>query len=106
MTPTPAKFLSATVTITYVQESRTKGTWSHPDGRRRFVIGAEKTTGDSLGERLIGLTTLDPWRASLCLDASPNGNHPGRKLFIKYKLTRWFDCELLHVETVKDAVPA
>jgi hypothetical protein len=101
MTPTPAKLYTATVTIQYVEESRTRGTWQRPDGIRRFVIGAEKTTGESLGERRIGLTTLDPWRASLCLQAKDKGF----KLFIKYKLTRWFDADLLHCEVVKDEVP-
>lgn len=87
----------AIVTITYVKESRTKGTWAHPDGRRRFVIGAEKVDGNSLGERLIGLTTLDAWRASLCDQA----RQQGRKLKVIYRKTRFFDCDLLHVETVK-----
>jgi hypothetical protein len=102
MTATPTKLHTATVTIKYVQESRTRGTWQHPDGRRRFVIGAEKTTGDSLGERLLGLSTLDPWRASLCLQAKDKG----LRLFVKYRMTRFFDAELLHCEVVKDEVPA
>src|SRR6185369_17791516 len=88
----------AIVTITYVSESRTRGTWSHPDGRRRFAIGAEKITGDSLGERLLGLTTLDPWKASLCMRARDTG----RKLSIKFRDTRYFDQDLLWIGPVPD----
>lgn len=96
---TTTKLHTDTVTITYVEESRTRGTWAKPDGARRFVIGAERTTGDSLGERLISFATLDPWKASLCLQA--RDKH--LKLRVKYQMTRYFDANLLHVEVVKDA---
>ena len=65
---------------------------------RRFVIGAERTTGTSLGERLISFTTLDPWAASLCQQARDKK----LTLRVKYQLTRWFDANLLHVELAKD----
>lgn len=97
---TTTKLHTATITIQYVEESRTRGNWARPDGLRRFVIGAEKTTGESLGERLISFTTLDPWKASLCQQA--RDKH--LTLFVKYQLTRFFDANLLHVELVKDAV--
>lgn len=87
----------ATVWISYVSESRTKGTWNHPDGRRRFVIGAERTTGESIGERLLGLTTLDPWMASLCIRA--RDKHVA--VDIKFKDTRYFDKDLLWVGLAK-----
>lgn len=92
----------AIVTIQYVSESRTRGSWSYPDGRRRFVIGAEKTTGESKGERLIGLTTLDPWKASLCVQARDK-KFP---LAIKYRDTRYFDKDLLWVGLVKEQASA
>jgi hypothetical protein len=92
----------ATVWITYVSESRTKGTWQRPDGLRRFVIGAEKTTGDSLGERLIGLTTLDPWKASICIQARDQKF----QLAIKFRETRFFDHDLLWVGRVEQQASA
>jgi hypothetical protein len=91
----------AIVTITYVSESRTKGTWSYPEGRRRFVIGAEKTEGDELTKR-IGLTTLDPWKASLCMQARDK-KFP---LAIKFRETRYFDADLLWVGLVKEEATA
>lgn len=88
----------AIVTIQYVSESRTKGTMQYPEGIRRFVIGAERTTGDSLGERLIGLTTLNQWIASLCVQARDQKF----TLRIKFRDTRYFDKDLLYAETLKD----
>ncbi len=81
------------VTVQYVQETVTQG------GLRRFLIGAEKLTGDSLGERLISFSTLSEWKASLC-DQAKKG---GLRLHVKYRLTRWFDADLLFVEVAKDA---
>ncbi len=86
------------VTIQYVNESRTRGSWGHPDGLRRFVIGAEKTTGQSLSETRLSFSTLDPWKASLCQRA--RDEH--LMLRVKYQMTRYFDANLLHVELVKD----
>ncbi len=88
----------AIVTVQYVGESRTKGTWQRPEGLRRFVIGAEKTTGNSSGERVLGLTTLDAWKATLCQRARDKG----LRLHIKYRETRYFDADLLFVELVHD----
>ncbi len=99
---TTTKLHVATVTIQYVNESRTRGTWARPDGLRRFVIGASRTTGESLGERLINFTTLDTWKASLCQQARDKG----LTLQVKYQLTRFFDANLLHVELVKEPVHA
>jgi len=87
---------SAIVTIQYVSESRTRSTWGHPEGRRRFVIGAEKTTGEGFDKRL-SFTTLDPWKASLCLQARDQ-KFP---LAVKYRDTRYFDADLLWVGMVK-----
>ena len=84
---------TAVVTITYVSESMTKAVYPRP-GIRRFVIGAENTVGDSLGERLIGLTTLDPWKASLCSQARDKGF----SVRIKFRDTRYFDKDLLYIE--------
>lgn len=84
---------SALVTIQYVNESRTKAFPQYPEGKRRFVIGAERTTGDSLMERLISLTTLDEWQASLCEQARSKG----MVLAIKFRETRYFDRDLLWV---------
>ncbi len=81
----------AMVYISYVSESRTKPVYPDTEGKRRFVIGAEKTTGNSSGERLLGLTTLDPWKASLCTQARDK-KFPLR---IKYRATRYFDADLL-----------
>ena len=93
------KIHDAVVTIQYVQEgTRTKTTWKSPHGLRRFYIGAEKTTGDSLGEWLISMTTLDPWKASLCSQARDKHF----RLKIRYKETPFFDAALLSVEMVKD----
>ena len=89
---------SAVVRISYVSESRTKSTWQFPEGKRRFVIGAVKTTGESLGERNVSLTTLDPWKASLCIQARDK-QFP---LQIKYRDTRYFDADLLWVGMVTD----
>ncbi len=83
-----------TVTIQYVNESRTRGTWGHPDGLRRFVIGAEKTTGQSLSETRLSFSTLDPFKASLCQRA--RDQH--LTVRVKYQLTRYFDANLLQVE--------
>ena len=91
----------AIVTITYVSESRTRGTWDRPDGRRRFVIGAEIVGADELSKRL-GLTTLDPWKASLCMQARDK-KFP---LAIKYRETRWFDHDLLWAGLVKTEATA
>ncbi len=92
------KLHTATVTITYVQQSRTRGTWARPDGLKRWVIGAENIHGESLGERLIGLTTLDPLKASLC----DRARQSGQRLLIKYRRTKWFDSDLLYVELAKE----
>lgn len=96
---TTTKLHTATVTIQYVEESRTRATWNRPDGLRRFVIGASKVPeGETLGETRLSFTTLDPWKASLCQQA--RDKH--LTLFVKYQLTRFFDANLLHVEMVKD----
>lgn len=87
------KLHTATVTIQYVDESRTRGTWHSPSGLRRFVIGAEKTDGEGF-EKRVSFTTLDPWKASLCQRA--RDQH--LTLSVKYQLTRFFDANLLHVE--------
>ncbi len=98
---TTTKLHVATVTIAYVQESKTRGTWSHPGGLRRFVIGANRTdaAGDSLAEMRLSFSTLDPFKATLCLQA----REKGLQLRVKYQLTRFFDANLLHVELVKDS---
>ncbi len=97
---TTTKLHTAVVTISYVQESRTKGTWVRPDGLRRFVIGADRVdiAGDTLAETRLSFTTLDPWKASLCQQARENGF----RLHVKYRMTRYFDADLLFVEMVKD----
>jgi hypothetical protein len=87
------KLHDAVVTIDYVKETVTRG------GLRRFEIGAENVVGQSLGERLIGLTTLDQWKASLCQQAKEKG----LRLHIKYRETIYFDAALLFVELVMDA---
>lgn len=89
---------TAIVSIKYVSESRTKGTYQQPEGLRRFVIGAEKTLGDSLGERLLGLTTVDQFKASLCRQACDQDF----LVRIKYQDTRYFDKNLLYVELATD----
>lgn len=81
------------VTVQYVQETVSKG------GIRRFLIGAEKLTGDSLGERLISFSTLSQWKAALCEQAKEGGF----RLHVKYRLTRWFDADLLFVEVAKES---
>lgn len=89
----------ATVTIDYVQESVTKG------GLRRFLIGAtraETTPVDPLADRVLSFTTLNQWKAALCDQAQKSG----ATLLVKYRLTRYFDADLLHVELLKDAVSA
>ncbi len=85
------------VTIQYVSESRTK-----VQGLRRWVIGAERTTGQSVGERLIGLTTLDPLKASLCIQARDKKF----QVQIKHRKTAYFDDDLLWVGLVKAQVSA
>ncbi len=86
------KLHDAIVTIKYVEERPTKG------GLRSFLIGAENVVGQSLGERVIGLTTLDQWKASLCASAKDKG----LKLHIKYRETRFFDASLLFVEVARE----
>lgn len=88
----------AIVRIAYVDESRTRGTWHNPHGRRRFVIGAEKTEGEGL-TRHISFSTLDPWKASLCQQARDK-HFP---VAVKYRGTRYFDCDLLWVGLVEPA---
>lgn len=90
------QFHDALVTVQYTEERVTKG------GLRQFLIGAEKTTGDSLSERRIGLQTLNQWKAALCQQAKDKG----LVLHIKYRTTRYFDADLLFVELAKDEAPA
>ncbi len=87
------KLYDTVVTVQYVQETVTAG------GLRRFLIGAEKSTGDSLGERLVSFSTLSQWKASLCDQAKKSG----LRLHVKYRLTRWFDADLLFVEVAKES---
>ena len=87
--------------IQYVSESRTKSTWGHPEGRRRFVIGAEKTTGEGFDKR-VSFTTLDPWKASLCIQA--RDQH--LKLAVKYRDTLYFDADLLWVGRLTEQASA
>lgn len=84
---------TAIVKISYVEERPSKG------GLRRFLIGAERTDteGDTLAETRLGFSTLDPWKASLCSQARDKGF----PLHVKYRLTRYFDADLLFVEMVK-----
>lgn len=87
----------AVVAIRYVDESRTRGTWHNPLGKRRFVIGAEKQDGPDGLTRHISFSTLDPWKASLCSQARDK-----RFLVaVKYRGTRYFDADLLWVGMVE-----
>jgi hypothetical protein len=98
-----AKIETSLVRITYVQESRTRSTWGHPDGLRRLVIGAEREpTGDTLAETRLSFslllnTTRRELYASLCAQAWKM-SFP---VVVKHRKTRFFDDELLHVEMVK-----
>lgn len=85
-------FYDSIVTVQYFEETITKG------GLRRFLFGVERTTGESLLDRRIGLATLDPWKASLCKQALEQG----LTLHIKHRKTRWFDDTLLFVEVVHE----
>jgi hypothetical protein len=87
----------ATVTVQYVSESKTRAVLNQPEGRQRWVIGAEKTTGDSKGERMLGLTTLNPWMASLCIQARDQKF----TVAIKYRETKYFDADLLWVGRIE-----
>lgn len=84
---------AAIVTIHSVREEATR----NPQ-YRRFLITAEQTTGASSGERVLGLTTLDEWKASLCRQSKLKGF----PLAITYRATGYFDRDLLSVELVKD----
>jgi len=91
---------TAVVRITApVQERRTRATWQRPLGLRRFLIQAEKTTGDSSGERALSFSTLDQFSATLCDRAWKLGF----LVKVRYKHTRFFDHQLLSVELVKDS---
>lgn len=91
----------ATVTIYSVRESRTKPTHQRPAGWRRFLIGAERTSGELL-TKAITLTTLDPWKASLCDQARQSG----RTVRIAFRDTGYFDADLVSVEIVTSQVSA
>ncbi len=86
------KLHDAVVKVSYVVKNVTKG------GLPRFLIDAEKTTGDSLGERLVSFSTLSQWKWTLCHEAKEKG----LLLHVKYRETAWFDCDLLFVEVAKD----
>lgn len=98
------KVQTSIVRIQYVQESRTRSTWGHPSGLRRFVIGAERQpSGDTLAETRLSFSTLDPLKASLCQRAIPSAARPGQLLLVKHRKTAFFDDELLHVELATTA---
>ena len=89
----------AIVTISYVQETLTKG------GLRRFLIGAELAGGTEhfpvLSDRYLSFTTLDQWKASLADQAHKQG-FPVR---VTYRATGYFDAHLVTIATVPAESP-
>lgn len=82
---------SATVTISYVHETVTKG------GLRRFEIGAQRTNADQSGplaDRYLSFTTLNQWKASLCSQSKEKGF----PLSVTFRSTGYFDSDLVSVE--------
>ena len=94
-------------TVLRVTESRTRGTWAHPDGRRQFQIEAVRVADPT---DHLWCSTLDAWAASLCERVSQT---PKQLLLTVRAVTLYgrFSSQrtvwnLLHVEQPREQVSA
>lgn len=80
-----------TVTIEYVEESKTKKLVR--DNRQRWVIGALRD-GDCLNERYLSFSTTNALHASIC----ERGKATAHSVLVKWRYSPFFDADLLWCE--------
>lgn len=85
-----------TVTISYVEESKTVKLVR--DNRQRWVIGALRE-GNGLNERYLSFSTTNALHASIC----ERGKATQRTVLVKWRYSPFFDADLLWCELAERA---